>query len=133
MLPNYADGDRVVVARMPAMLDDPSHGDTVIARVQGEIVIKRIMGLPGELIEIEDGVLCRGGIPVDDPIPNSFRRMRDMDPIQLGQDEYFLLGDHRRVSIDSREFGPVSRVDILGRVVMRFSGEEEAAAAAVTR
>jgi signal peptidase I len=124
MLPAFHNGDRVVVARMPAGLGDPGRGDTVIAEVNGEIVIKRVMGLPGETVQIGHGQVLCGGQAVEDPVPSVFRDGQDMSPIRLGPDEYFLMGDHRRVSIDSREFGPVRRSRILGTVILRVAGDD---------
>ena len=133
MLPSYVDGDRVVVARMPAFLTRPDRGDTVIAMVDGEVLIKRVLGLPGETVEIGDGLLLEDGHFLNDPVPLLFRRMQDMEPVQLGDDEYFLMGDHRRVSIDSREFGPISQDQVVGRVLIRISEAGMSTVAALGR
>ena len=125
MLPNFVDGDRVVVARMPSFLGDPERGDTVIVEVNGEILIKRVVGLPGEVITIGHGNVLEDGQFIADLTPASFRDDRDMPPVCLASDEYFLLGDHRKVSIDSREFGPVRRRDIIGRVILRLAQNDD--------
>ncbi len=119
MAPAFADGDRIVVAGLPGFFGEPRCGEAVIARVGGEVVIKRIVGRPGDVIEVGDGWLRRNGAPADDLIPPEFHDHADFGPLQLREDEFFLLGDHRDVSIDSREFGPVARTDLLGRVILR--------------
>ena len=119
MTPAFLDGDRVVVARSPGLFGEPHCGEAVIAEVDGEVVIKRVAARPGDVVALARGVLRRNGEPVVDPIPANYRDACDFGPERLGGEQYFLLGDHRRVSIDSREFGPVERVHILGRVILR--------------
>jgi signal peptidase I len=119
MTPAFLDGDRVVVAKSAGFLGEPHCGEAIIAEVEGEIVIKRVAGTPGDVVELQHGQLRRNGQRVLDPIPDGYRDASDFGPRRLGGDEYFLLGDHRRVSIDSREFGPVARDHIVGRVMLR--------------
>jgi signal peptidase I len=124
MVPAFADGDRIVVAGFPGFFGEPRCGEAVIARIDGEVVIKRIAGLPGDRVEVGDGWLRRNGAPADDVIPPEFHDHADFGPLLLRPDEFFLLGDHRDVSIDSREFGPVRRCDLLGRVILRVPADE---------
>lgn len=119
MTPAFLDGDRVVVARSPGLFGEPHCGEAVIAEVDGEIVIKRVAAGPGDVVALAHGLLRRNGEPVVDPIPAGYRDACDFGPARLAGEQYFLLGDHRRVSIDSREFGPVDRAHILGRVILR--------------
>ncbi len=119
MTPAFRDGDRIVVATMPGFFGEPRCGETIIARVADEVLLKRVVGLPGDVIEEVDGVLRRNGELLSDPIPAAYHDHSRFGPIVLGADQFFLMGDHRRVSIDSREFGPVSRDELLGRVILR--------------
>jgi signal peptidase I len=129
MTPAFLDGDRVVVAKSAGFLGEPHCGEAIIAEVDGEVVIKRVAGTPGDVVELSHGVLRRNGERVLDPIPSRYRDVCDFGPRTLGGDEYFLLGDHRRVSIDSREFGMVARAHILGRVMLRVPQSPAGAAA----
>lgn len=134
MTPAFLDGDRVVVARAPGFFGEPRRGEIVIARVNGEVVIKRVEGVPGDTVELTRGQLLRNGAPVRDPVPERYRDASDFGPERLGSDEFFLLGDHRRISIDSREFGPVGRSQILGRVILRVpTRSDQKSAEAVAR
>lgn len=119
MTPAFLDGDRVVVSRTPGFFGEPRRGEPVIARVHGEVVIKRVVGVPGDTISLGHGVLRRNGRVADDPVPASYHDRSETGPVTLGAGQYYLLGDHRRVSIDSREFGPVGADSILGRVILR--------------
>lgn len=83
-----------------------------------KMVIKRVVGLPGDVIQISDGVLFRNGIPIKE---ETFEPMDDAGlaarPIALGEGEYFCLGDNRNDSGDSRKTGPVS-IDHITHIIM---------------
>lgn len=120
MTPAFLDGDRVVVADLPGFFGPPQLGEAVIAHVHGETLIKRVAGLPGETISVGHGLVRLDGTPSPDPIPPCYHDDSELAPLVLGPGQYFLLGDHRRVSVDSREFGPVDGADIIGRVLLRI-------------
>ena len=135
MRPSFLDGDRVVVTNVPFVLGGPDVGDAVIARHDGEVLIKRVMAVPGDVLEIRGGVVLVDGVAVDDTIPTEMRDHASVGPIVLGPGEYYLLGDNRRVSVDSRSFGPVSGDSIVGLVCVRIKGtrDDPAVTAAATR
>lgn len=106
-------GDVVLVTRFGSI----SNGDVVQTSFSGRSgsYIKRVIGLPGDVVEYADGALILNGRPLSEPYVSSpTENMR----IALGEDEYFLLGDNRAESYDSRaeDMGCVSRSQISGRV-----------------
>lgn len=80
--------------------------------VEGNLIIKRIIGLPGEKIACEEGIIYINDTEYEDKYANGMTS--DFEEITLKNDEYFVLGDNRLVSLDSRYFGPVNKKAILG-------------------
>ena len=78
-----------------------------------EKIIKRVIGLPGETIEYNNGKLYINNKVVEDKYNDG--TTFDFKKVVLGEDEYFVLGDNRAVSIDSRRLGPIPKKDILGK------------------
>ena len=127
MYPTLRDGDSVVIDTLRYKLFEPSRFDVVVFpfRYQEDtLYIKRIIGLPGETVQIMDGKVFINGAELDesdfgfDPIEQPGLASAQ---ITLGQDEYFVLGDNRNDSADSREptVGNISRSDITGKAVLR--------------
>ena len=136
--------DRVMVNKLAYDLGEPGRGDIVVFRDprEPEIVetvpeavirsvleavgvrtrgsddlIKRIVGLPGETVLIENGQVLIDGYPLyEDYIGGS--QMPDEGPFVVGPDQVFLMGDNRNASFDSRRFGPVSIDDLVGEAFL---------------
>ena len=125
------DGDRIVVCELPWVARPAHCGDTVILSVEGEVLVKRIMACPNDRIALTAGHVVRNGQVLRESIPSELNRFDDFPEYQLGGDEYFVLGDNRRVSVDSREFGPVHSAQVLGRVLLRMSGSSLSTVAAL--
>lgn len=87
--------------------------DIVVVKTENTRIIKRVIGLPGESVMYEDGKLYINGKYVEDNY--SLSKTKDFDNIVLKDDEYFVLGDNREVSKDSRIIGPVNKNQILGK------------------
>jgi len=83
-----------------------------------EIIIKRVIGLPGETVQIKNGKIYINEEEIEDNY--AFGETSDYDKTVLGKDEYFILGDNRVISKDSRYFGPVNEDDIMGEAVFRL-------------
>ena len=129
MLPTLHNRDFALVWRLPYLFREPRRGDVVICHYPGRMMkrlpflpqafVKRVIGLPGDTLEWIEGELLLNGTPLAEPYldPARCRFPRTRPPVTLGPDEYFVLGDNRDSSNDSRRVGPLSRRAIRGRVV----------------
>ena len=86
--------------------------DIVVIKNDGEYIIKRIIGLPGEKVEYKEDKLFINGKEIEEPFEHSYTE--DFDAF-VAEDNYFVLGDNRVVSMDSREFGAFSKEQIIGK------------------
>ena len=123
-----SDGDHLIVDKISYRFDDPERFDIIVFPFQYDAdtyYIKRIIGMPGETVQIDDS----GNIYIDGEVldENYGREViqspgRAGDPIQLGDDEYFVMGDNRNNSSDSRDpsVGNIHRRDIIGRAFIRI-------------
>ena len=119
----------MLAVRPPLLYRHIRRGDIVLCRYPGrywrnlrfvpQTFVKRVVGLPGETIEIADGVVLIDGEPLSEPYldPAHCRFRRSMPPRTLGADEYFVMGDNRDNSNDSRSVGALKRIAIRARVV----------------
>ncbi len=129
--------DRVLVNKLSYRFGEPSRGDVVVFdrittngdTVQHDDLIKRVIGLPGEVVELRNCVVYINDEPLDEPwLPAEFREPSSdadtrcgtpsVEPTTVGADEVYLIGDNRPMSFDSRMFGPVSIDLIVGRAVV---------------
>lgn len=111
-----ADGDILLLYKM-AQYD---RYDIVVLdeEYDDEIIIKRIIGLPGETVEIKDNKIYIDEVEINDDY--AYGETSDYEKITLDDDEYFILGDNRLISKDSRYFGPVKKSDLMGEAVFRL-------------
>ncbi len=121
MEPTLHTNDRVIVDKLSYRFHPPRRGDVVVVLLSKNSphLIKRIVGLPGETIAIHDGKVYINGQPLDEPYLKGPTK-GFMAPVHIPPGHYFVLGDNRQASNDSRSFGPVSRDQILGRAVFRY-------------
>jgi signal peptidase I len=94
-----------------------------------DALIKRVIGLPGDTIEMRDGAVVVNGTAIDEPYVHGLQTGcgNSCGPITLGPDQYFLMGDNRSNSLDSRMFGPIPASQVVGRVVLRYWPPEQIA------
>lgn len=83
-----------------------------------DVIIKRIIGMPGESVMIKSNTVYINDEALEDTY--AYGKTSDYDKITLGEDEYFILGDNRLISKDSRYFGPVKKEDIKGVTILRI-------------
>jgi signal peptidase I len=124
MLPLLEDGERILVNKYVYRFHPIQRGDVVVFWYPLDpsvSFIKRVVGLPGETLEIRQGVLFVNGRAVSEPyLRASFRANEDLGPIEVRRGHYYVLGDHRNGSNDSRSWGEVPERYIYGRAVFRF-------------
>lgn len=123
MEPNLEEGQRLAASPLPYIFGTPQRGDIVMlypVEEDGPNLVKRIIGLPGESILIQDGILFVNGNRISEPyLENNCTSCAD-GFWQLGDNDYFILGDNRPVSRDSRAYGSVSGDHIMGKVLFRW-------------
>lgn len=119
--------DRVLACRICLDFSSPSRGDIVVFRApedaaracgEGGTFVKRLIGLPGDTVSERDGAVFVNGRRIDD----SYVELRDnrTGTWQVPKGEYFLMGDNRRHSCDSRQWGSVPRSSLIGTVIFRY-------------
>ncbi len=126
MMPSIGDQQRIFVDKFffQAGISEIHRGDVVVfwfPRDQRISYIKRVIGVPGDTVAIRHGRVLLNGSAVEEPyVPESFRDEAEMPEVRLLDDEYFVMGDHRNSSNDSRSWGPVPRQHIYGKAVFTY-------------
>ena len=124
MLPMLEDQDRLFINKMAYRVGDIRQGDVVVFQYpldHSKSYIKRVIAVPGDRIRIDHGRVYVNEVQLKEPyVPNRFMDDRSMAETVLPPREYFVMGDHRSISSDSREFGPVDRDLIYGKAVFVY-------------
>ena len=122
MEPNLHTDQRLVVEKLSYRLHEPRRGDVVVLRMPErgpELLIKRVIALPGETIEIRDGLVTIDGVALAEPYLTQQTRGQ-YGPVQVPAGHIFVMGDNRGASNDSRVFGPVEQNRIVGRAWVSY-------------
>ena len=130
MQPTFYSDDYVIISKQAyTLFGDVERGDVIVFKsdlLDGEgnskHLIKRIIGIPGDTIEIKNGLVYRNGEKLEEDYVNEMRQSGEMEPIIVEEGKLFVLGDNRRVSQDSRseEIGQIDQETIVGKVVLRI-------------
>jgi signal peptidase I len=124
MAPTLEDHDRLIVNKLVYEIGDPRPGDIVMLYYPlnpEKMFVKRVIAKEGDSVRIVDGHVDVNGIPLhDDYVPQEFRSHDDWGPQVVQQGYYFVMGDHRNNSSDSRHWGPVPKKYIVGKVKVRW-------------
>ena len=128
MEPNFQNGNYLIIDELSYRFRGPQRGEVIVFKYPNnpsQRYIKRIIGLPGETVRVQSGkvdIYNKNGIPQimteSDYLSESVLTAGDLE-INLNQDEYFVLGDNRPFSSDSRSWGTLPSKDIIGRVFLR--------------
>ena len=126
MFPTLENGNHLMIEKVSYYMGGPERFDIIVFRIPGEgktYYIKRVIGLPGETVQITDGVIYINGEILEEDYGNEVMQYSGLasEPLTLGDDEYFVLGDNRNDSTDSRfaSVGPVNSDQILGHAFLR--------------
>jgi len=126
MMPTLDDQERIFINKFVYRFhfEKIDRGDTVVFWFPGDpskSYIKRVIGMPGDRVEVRGGSVVVNGTPLEeDYVPQEYRDQSEMRPTTVGTDEYFVLGDHRSSSNDSRTWGMVPRRYIYGKAVFIY-------------
>lgn len=129
MEPNFSSGDYLLIDELTYQLRTPQRGEAIVFHYpgdEGQYYIKRIIGLPGETIEIKGGQVTilnsqnpNGFVVNENYLPADFKTSGD-EKVVLPADQYFVLGDNRNYSFDSRSWGNLTKKEIVGLVRLRL-------------
>lgn len=126
MMPTLKNQERIFINKFTYRfgIEKIERGDMVVFAFENDpdkSYIKRVIGLPGDVVRIDRGVVFVNGRRLDEPyVRPDYRDQRSMEPRKVGPNQYFVLGDHRTSSNDSREWGQVSRAEIYGKAVFAY-------------
>jgi len=122
MEPNLHEGERLLVNKVVYNFHDPERGDVIILDPPfetDEVYIKRIIGLPGDTVEVKDGAVYINGTKLDEPYIKEPPHYT-YGPEEIPEGEYFVLGDNRNNANDSHKWGTVPGENIIGKVWLVF-------------
>lgn len=124
MMPSLDDQERIFVNKFVYRLGAIQRGDIVVFRYPhdpSKSYIKRVIGMAGDRIRIENGQVFLNDRPIQEEyVPPSYADQRSLPATTVPADSYFVLGDHRNMSNDSRDFGPVKQAFIYGKAVFGY-------------
>ncbi|MBZ5642363.1 MAG: signal peptidase I [Acidobacteriia bacterium] len=124
MTPLISDQERIFINKFVYRFEPIARGDVVVFWYpldRSKSFIKRVVGLPGDTVEIREGQVFVNGKYLPEPyVPPESADMNNFSPTKIPKGEYFVMGDHRISSNDSRIFGPVPRNFIYGKAVFAY-------------
>jgi signal peptidase I len=124
MLPRLEDHDRLFINKFVYRITAIERGDIVVfhyPRDPEKSYIKRVIALPGDRLRVDRGLVWLNGKALAERyVPEEYKDSRSMTEIVIPDGSYFMMGDHRSISSDSREFGPVDRDLIYGKAVFVY-------------
>jgi len=124
MMPSLEDQERIFVNKFVYRIGSIERGDIVVFRYPRDpstSFIKRVIGTAGDRVRIEDGQVFLNDRPIEEEyVPGDYADKRSFPEVKVPTGTYFVLGDHRNMSKDSRDFGPVPQSAIFGKAVFGY-------------
>jgi signal peptidase I len=124
MLPGLEDQERIFINKFVYKFEAVTRGDVIVFHYPYDLsksYIKRVIAVPGDRVRIDQGEVFVNGERVSEPyVPARFEDDRSMPELTVPEDSFFVLGDHRSMSNDSRDFGAVRRDYIFGKAVLIY-------------
>ena len=120
MNPKYKNNDFMFLNKIIYKFTPIKRGDVVVLKYKNDDLIKRVIGLPKDKIKVENGKLYINNKEYKEDYINSYTASEDFDEVIIKNNEYFVMGDNRYNSYDSRRFGPINKKDIMGKVEFRI-------------
>lgn len=123
MEPTLTEGDMIMVNKITYRFTPPKRGDIIVFKYPvdpSRDFVKRLIGLPGEVVQIKDSTLYINGRVVDQPYLPKGLRYADFGPVTVDKDSYFMMGDNRNDSQDSRYWGDMPKKNIIGKAVLIY-------------
>lgn len=125
MVPTFHDGDYLIIDQISYRFNEPERGDVIIMRYPldtKKYFIKRIIGLPSETVSIENGIVTIIGAEGEQTLSEPYIEFQSNSTTKkvLASDEYFVMGDNRAGSSDSRVWGPLPAKNIIGKALIRL-------------
>jgi len=124
MVPTLKIGDRIFVNQLAK---HPDRGEIIVFRAPDRLaatgpddLVKRVIGLPGDTVTARNGQVHINGVPLDEPYLPDGTTTPDFGPVEVPEAHYFMMGDNRTNSQDSRAFGPIPQGDVIGETLFRF-------------
>jgi signal peptidase I len=127
MMPTLKEGEYLIINKLSYFLEDPQRGDIVVLhypRDRNREYIKRIIGLPGDRVEVGNGQVKVNGVVLNEPYINGMPAYQEQTWV-VPEDSFFVLGDNRNNSSDSRNWSFLPRSDIVGKASVIYWGVED--------
>lgn len=126
MMPTLEEGEYLIINKLSYYLDEPQRGDIIVLhfpRDRSREYIKRIIGLPGDMVEVADGRVSVNGVELEEPYINGAASYSS-GSWRVPEGQYFVMGDNRNNSSDSRSWSYLPRADIVGKAWLIYWGVE---------
>lgn len=120
------DNEKLLLSTTSYVFGEPKQGDIIVVKpnkIQVDYIIKRVIAVPGDTVEIKDNVIYVNDVALEEDYIKEQMITADIEKFKLGNNEYFICGDNRNNSLDSRSeiLGPITKDEIFGKVIINFS------------